>query len=272
MKELKTIFLIFSLTLSILMGCSAAKPADDQPKKQASKADIFIETANTHILQTVDRNISGDRTKENIILYVNRTKDGMPQSWSLVVNGIEKIKLSHEGGLYSFAEMNFVDIDGDKKEEVLLYRQSSGSAGAKGLNVYKPTEAKWQQVFSNVITTDMGQERFQVKYMGDYFVRFEDKETGLKAVIELNKKQYQGIENMLKNISTWIDPIIDYSLVDHDGDGTKEIITLQRVIGISHADTIALLKTTYKMEQGQYKLISLTLCDYNDKPLAEAKL
>ncbi|MEG6523277.1 hypothetical protein [Desulfotomaculum sp. 1211_IL3151] len=271
MKKIALILLIISQTL-LVAGCSfqntEVKPVNPLAKEEAS----FIVTANTHMLQTLDKNIFGNKTPEKMILYVEETPEGMPQSWSLVVDGVEKVKLFHEDGLYSFAKLALADIDNDQRDEVLLYRQSSGSAGAMGLNVYKASENNLQQIFSNENEMNPSSPRFEVKYMGDYYVKFEDKETGLKAVIELDQKQYSNLEDMLNNIATWIDPIADYSLVDYNDDGIKEIITIQRVIGISHADTIGLLKTTFKMDQNQYKATTLTLCDSKDKPLAEVKL
>lgn len=271
MKKIALILLIISQTL-LVAGCSLqnteVKPVNQVTKEEAT----FVVTPNTHMLQTLDKNIFGDKTPEKITLYVEESTKGMPQSWSLVVDSVEKVKLFPEDGLFFFAKLALADIDNDQRDEVLLYRQSSGSAGAMGLNIYKASENNLQQIFCNKNEMDPSSPRFEVKYIGDYYVKFEDKETGLKAVIELDPKQYSDREDMLHNIATWIDPIADYSLVDYNDDGTKEIITIQRVIGISHADTIGLLKTTYRMDQGQYKAATLTLCDSKDKPLAEVKL
>lgn len=273
MKKLACALLVPVLTLSLLTGCSPSPKAMEASDTSGTKqAQTFVETENTHILQSLERDLLADPVKEKVVLYAEQAKDGMPLSWSLVVNEIEKVKLSHEDGLYGFAEVKFMDVDGDQKEEVLLYRYSSGSAGARGLNIYETTAENWQDLFSVNNTIEAEDKRFEVKYLGNYYASFEDKETGLKSTIQLDKAQYKGIEHMLKDISTWIDPIVDYSLVDHNGDGVKEIVTIQRVIGVAHVDTIALLKTTYKIEKGRYKAVTLTLCDNNDKPLAEVKL
>ncbi|SHE48153.1 hypothetical protein SAMN02745133_00472 [Desulforamulus putei DSM 12395] len=273
MRKITCTLLVPVFVLSLLAGCTSSPKAKEETGAfKTQQIQTFVETENTHVLQTLEQDLVGDPVKEKVVLYAEQSKDGMPLSWSLVVNGIEKVKLSPEDGLYSFAEVKFADVDGDQKEEVLLYRQSSGSAGARGLNIYKTTGENWQELFSVNNTTEADDKRFEVKYMGNYYAGFEDKETGLKSTIQLDKARYKGIEHMLQGISTWIDPIVDYSLVDHNGDGVKEIVTIQRVIGVAHADTIGLLKTTYKMERGRYKAVTLTLCDNNDKPLAEVKL
>ena len=70
--------------------------------------------------------------------------------------------------------------------------------------------------------------------------------------------------DLLVRISNWVDPIADYKFTDIDSDGTEEIITVQRVIGISHPDTIAELRTTYKLESGQYRPITEALTTPGD--------
>lgn len=264
--------LISLLALALVTGCSA-QPKEEVKLTQPKQVKEFVATKNTQILQAVDLNLLGDESPEKVVLYSEPNDSGMPVSFSLVVNNIEKVKLGSEDGLYSIAAVKFEDIDGDKNPEVLLYRSSTGSSGARGLNIYKPGEGDWPQLFgvANPMYTDDDQ-RFKVKYIGDYYASFEDQETGLKTTIPLAKERYNGIEDMLKGIATWIDPIAEYSLVDHDGDGKEEIITIQRVIGVAHADTIALLKTTYKLAGDGYQAVTLTLCDDKDKPLAEVKL
>lgn len=264
MKKLSFIFLLAIFTLFTVMGCTS-----HSPKKSVS---TYVVTENTQILQSMKGDLLGDQREEKILLYAEQAKDGLPLAWALVVDDVEKVRLTPEEGLYFFAEMNLSDVDGDGQKEVLLYRQSSGSAGARALNIYQTTEDSWQEIFAVDHLAQTDDEHYQVKYLGDFYVSFEDKKTGLKSTIPLDKNQYQGSEEMLNNITTWIDPVAAYSLVDHDGDGCQEIVTLQRVIGVSHVDTIALLKTTYYMTNGHYQAVNLALCDNKNKILAEVKL
>lgn len=272
MRKLTAALLISTFSCFILTGCSLY-PSQDAPQPALNKAvKNYVPTKNSHLMQTISKDIFGDSAKENIILYLQQTDEGMPLSWSLVVNNVEKVKLPTEEGLYFFGEVKLLDLDGDQQEEVLFYRQSSGSAGARGLNVYKTSEQEWRELFAIEKPTEVADKRYQVKYIGDYYAYFEDKKTGLKSTIPLDKNQYIGNENMLSEIASWIDPIADYSVVDHNEDGIQEIVTIQRVIGVAHVDTIGLLKTTYQLEEGYYRAKTITLCDRNDKPLAEVAL
>ncbi|AQS60092.1 hypothetical protein [Desulforamulus ferrireducens] len=281
MKKFYVKLLLPIIAISLISGCSAnSKDAQNTVNEQQTVK--YIVSENTHILKTVEKNIVGNETKEKITLYAEQNQNGMPVAWSVVVDGVEKLRLTaQEEGLYSFADLMLEDVDGDDKSEVLVYRQSSGSSGAMGLAIYKPQEGDWQPLFNIENPFDYAYggaaemenaERFEVKYAGDYYVVFKDHQTGLNSTIQLVQEEYKNVAEMLPNITTWIDPIIDYSLVDYDGDGVKEIITIQRVIGIAHVDTLALLKTTYQLKEGQYQATSLTLYDKKEKPLAEVKL
>ncbi|GAB6158390.1 hypothetical protein JCM39194_15900 [Desulfotomaculum varum] len=259
------------IVLWLLGGCTDTPQKQRAVPIQSPAQAAFTIKENTALIQSLEINLTGKQSKDKVSLYAEQSKDGLPLAWYLVVNGLEKVKLTAED-LYSFAEVRFVDINGDGREEALLFRQSSGSAGARGLNIYQTAGQHWRELFSVNQDTATDDKRYTVKYTGNYSVAFEDKSTGLKSMIPLNESRYQGSEHMLPDITAWVDPIIDYSLVDYNKDGVKEIVTIQRVIGIAHADTIGLLKTTYQLKDNRYQAVAMTLCDSNDNPLAEVKL
>jgi len=51
-----------------------------------------------------------------------------------------------------------------------------------------------------------------------------------------------------------------------------EITAVQRAIGVSHPDVIALLKTTYRLHNGSYLARILTLTDEHGKELDRVEL
>ena len=157
----------------------------------------------------------------------------------------------------------------------MLYRYSTGSAGAQCLNIYKISPENWFLIFSEDKLNDYTESdngRFNVEYLGDYQVSFSDNQTGLKVNIPLEKELYKGIENMLEGISTWVDPVSEFEAKDIDGNKKKEIITRQRVIGVAHVDTIALFETIYKLTEGQYKPIRAMLLDIKGNILGEIEI
>jgi hypothetical protein len=180
----------------------------------------------------------------------------------LTVDGDEKVNLRLEDG-YTSGELGFASLDGGRAGDVLLYQDCTGSCGAKLLEVYRPSRGAWQRIFAapddpQCYNIGPDNKRYAVKYLGDYQVSFADRQTGLQAVIELDRATHQGMENLLGRISTWVDPIADYRFTVN-GNGAQEIITVQRVIGVAHPDTIAELRTTYKLESGQYRPVSEAL-------------
>ncbi|CCO08008.1 hypothetical protein [Desulforamulus hydrothermalis] len=259
------------IVLWLLSGCTDTLHKQRAAPLQGPAQTAFTINNNTALIQSLEINLTGKQSKDKVSLYAEQSTDGLPLAWYLVVNGLAKVKLTAED-LYSFAEVRFADLDGDGRAEALLFRQSSGSAGARGLNIYQTAGQHWQELFSVNQDTVTNDKRYAVTYIGNYCVAFEDKETGLTGIIRLNESRYRGSEHMLPDITAWIDPIIDYSLADYNQDGIKEIVTIQRVIGIAHADTIGLLKTTYQLKGNRYQAVTLTLCDSNDTPLAEVKL
>lgn len=225
---------------------------------------------NIKVVRKLEHGLLGYGKTQTIVLSVIEDTYEAPFSWSITVDGQKKLDLGRDN--YDTADIKFKDIDGDKHDEILIYRGSGGSAGAGGLNIYKPSTSKWKELFAVKKSFDLPSKRFRMKYIGNYRVSFENLETELKATIPLEKNRYKGMENSLPKISSWVDPISDYELKDIDGDGVMEITTMQRVIGVAHADNIGLFKTRYKMHNQKYRADRVFLYDDKGHLLAQAIL
>jgi hypothetical protein len=215
-------------------------------------------------LQSLEADLSGNGHRSKLDLSVLLDENSNPLAWILKVDGKETIKLppAEEGLFGSRAELKQEDIDHSGTPKVLIFRRSTGTGGATGLNIYNPADS-WKEIFAIQTGSEIGgswgtnAERFEVKYLGNFKVSFKDIQAGLRATIPLNAKTYESmdadqVKRWLTELTAWVDPISDYNIQDLDGDGVKEIVAVQRVIGISHPDTIALLKTTYKLQKGIY--------------------
>jgi hypothetical protein len=214
------------------------------------------------VLQSAQRDLYGDGNQEHVMLFL-QNEDTWPRYLRLTVDGEEKVTLRLAEG-YDLGDMEFADLDGGRVGDVLLYQDCTGSSGARLLEVYRPSRGAWQQIFAapddpQCYNIGPANKRYAVKYLGDYRVSFADRRTGLQSVISLDRAAHQGMEGLLGRISTWVDPIADYRFTDVNDDGAHEIITIQRVIGIAHWDTIAEVRTTYKLENGQYRPLSEAL-------------
>jgi ribosomal protein L25 (general stress protein Ctc) len=219
---------------------------------------------NQSVEQSMEVDLDGDGQKSKLVITVQMDANSNLLTWIIIENDEEKIQLTpaDEGLFGPRAEMKLDDIDGFGKPMVLVFRRSTGTGGATGLTVVNPS-GDWNKLLDLKTETDLGSSmvpnstRYEMKYVGDYKVSFKDNKVGITATIALDPMRYESmdankIDQWLQGIRTWVDPISDYEIRDSDGDGIKEIIAIQRVIGVSHPDTIDLLKTTYKLRQGKF--------------------
>ncbi len=272
MKRL-SIVLILILIATMIVGCGE-NPQSDKISKQVKpgngerKPDNPSETPK--MVKEVEHDLLGLGKMQIVALYVYQAAYRVPRSWFITVDGEKMLALGRDD--YDMADIDFKDVDGDKHDEILVIRGSGGSAGAGGLNIYKPAADKWQELFAAKNFFDLPSKRFKVNYIGNFQVGLEDSETGLKTTIALVKDRYKGMEDLLPQINSWVDPISCYEVKDFDGDGVMEIVTTQRVIGISHPDTIALFKTMYKMRNQMYLPKTVSLYDDNGNLLTQMSL
>lgn len=249
--------LVFLLTSLVFPGC----------KNQG----LFKLSPKMSEIQNLETNLDGE-SNSRISLITERNDMDMPVNWYIIVEGIEKVKVTPEEGRYFLSEVKFDDIDGDKKAEGLLYFYSTGTAAEQNLYIYKIVNELWKEIFVLQSPDNLDYGRFKVRYMGDYKVSFYDKKYDLKATIELDKNNYIDMEDMLPNISDWVDPVASIEIKDIDNDGIKEIIANQRVIGIAHADTIGYLDTTYKLIGSCYEAVKITLSNINNELIIEKSI
>lgn len=263
-KSIRTTMIILCASL-LLTACTnpqstgtLTEPANTPP----SESGKLIPHEKTFLMAEYEEDLYGTSTKQKVNLYAHEEENGMPTSWSLAIDGAEMVKLDFQEGLYGQASIKLEDITGDQRPEVLFYRYNTGSAGAQGLTVYQVSDRKLNELFLMSDPTESSEGRYAIQYLGDYKVSFQDNKTALKENIPLYKENYQDVDaELLKGISNWVDPISQYEIQDLNGDDIKEIITVQRVIGVAHVDTIGILKTTYAASEGQYKPTEQALYD-----------
>jgi hypothetical protein len=228
-----------------------------------AKGEVQMETAQMQKTVMNELEVLMDGKKEKIKIVVPLKPDDIPAFWSFRWNGQDKIKVMNGADgqeVIIHYKLEVMDIDHDHTEEILFYRYSTGTAGATFLDVYKPSRGEWNQIFStDQIPMNSDNHHFEMTYSGNYQVKFVDKQLNKKAMIPLDPANYKGMEHLLEGITTWIDPVMKYEILDLDGDGVSEIVTSQNVIGVSHPDIIAQLKTTFKLKGGTYKPAYYTL-------------
>lgn len=220
------------------------------------------------IIQQIKGNLYGNAKPEQVSLAQKKAQYANDICWLVEVNSKKVLELDSDQGLYSYASISLEDLDNDHYEELLVYRVNTGSGGATGLNIYKVRK----NGLIKMLAVDPGADDnsdFAVNYLGNYQVRFQYPGKHIDTIIKLKAENYQGMVDELPTITTWVDPIANYDIKDLDNDGIKEVTGIRRVIGISHPDTIATLKLTYKDFDGIYDPtpILYTLIDANGKEI-----
>lgn len=241
-------------------------------KTRWNEGIFYISTDETLLLSKTKVILDQAGEEKEISYYVTQNPDGMPLYWTLKVDDRDIICAGNDEGYFSHSRLDFKDVDGDGLPEVLLYRYNTGSAGGQGIIILKPQEGNWTEILSVGQFNQVGTERFQMEYLGDYKVSFLDRISKLQSYIPLEREKYQGMEELLEGIDTWVDPVSEIVLADLDNDGIQEVVTLQRVIGVSHVDTIATWRTTYELENGCYKAAKVSLMDNREQVLAQVSL
>ena len=259
--KLACFFIIFVLTFCIHTPVYAQK-IDPFTIKQKNYVDL-----------------NGDGQKEFIELF-SRKSQYHEHEWKLVVDG-KVIEVFDDKDKYISVKMEFADLLHDGKQDILLYFQSGDSGGTTGLVVFKQDKKKLKQIFTDPVPKnieiyfELMKKRFFMKYVGNLQVEFIDKQTGLAVTIPLSEERYKDVPDLqssLERIRAWVDPVSNYRIEDLTKKKPKEIVTVQRVSGISHVDVIARYETRYVFNNQIQKYVPTKVALYSNetgKQLAE---
>lgn len=259
---------------------AASSPATARQTARPDRSkDKTVKAKSMYLVKNLKGDIYGNREPEDITLYIKKDKNGFPLSLQVFINGQQRITEQLKEG-YTMADCRVEGLDADRPGELLVYQCCTGSSGAMLLDVYRVSnnntqliyaipEIPWDQCNSN--------ERFETRYLGNYQVSFREKQSGLHAVVSLEKEIYAGREGQLSQLTTWVDPYSNYIFKDIDGDGVKEITAQASVIGLCHVDLVAHLNTIFNLENGKYEPLKQSLTtppdvEGNSKTLVEVQL
>jgi hypothetical protein len=262
MKKLNTIGALFVVSVSLLNGCGTLK--EEALTSASTNAEVKQEDGNIQV-QEYEVRIQGN--KETLKVEMPMNEYDVPSYWSFLIGEDEKLKVTNDAG-FIHTEIKLQDLDQDDTEEILFYRYSTGTGADILLNIYKPSGDEFVVLLESekLIQMHGDNHRFEIKYAGDYQVSFLDKEKDVSTTIKLNPEEYKkGADELLPGISTWIDPVSMIDIKDLDGDGTAELMTTQRVIGVGHPDTIALLLSTFSLNHQGFELRNYKLV-YEEDP------
>ncbi|TFE24839.1 hypothetical protein [Cohnella luojiensis] len=151
-----------------------------------------------------------------------------PQGMVLKIDG--KVVGRIESG-NAMSRIMLGDVTNDRLDEVFLFQNSFGSAGAMGLTVYSLVDNDWKPIFtSSSVTTGNDKERFNSEYAGNKRIRFYDQGTGLSGVLDMSVSPFP--EERLRMMRFQTDPISE--IVVHYENMDCIIETVQWIFAFSH--------------------------------------
>ena len=221
-----------------------------------------------HIFTQTEADIDGNGIKEFISLtgvsdlnspgfYVDNI---CLEIYDSKTNKFKQIPVSENNSGYT-PTLFAADLNNDKAEELLISIPSGGSGGMKSYSLISLKD--------NKVTNLFDQEKFS--YGLEYDVQFKD---GFK--VDVNVKESNKTYSL--DISSMKDAYVDFNVYNENGkliqntsgmrnplsdikiksiDGKYQLISYQRVIGTSNAETLGYVQGTWDIQQDGIKLVNV---------------
>ncbi len=169
------------------------------------------------------------------------------------------------------AYMTVADVTGDGVEDVIVAAPTGGSGGIIDYRILDFSENEPREIFG--INENKG---VQVTgyYLPDYQVKLVFPTLNKEMVLALaaDKDLYEHLnvytaDGNLKNsgLRPYTQNLSNLYAIDTNGDGRSDVITTQRIVGVTNVDTIGYLRTKWKYKAGtwqQEKVDFQTTLDY----------
>lgn len=250
----KVKYLVLCFVYCTLFSCSDIDNADIS---STSIADDAGSTFQAHIENVYDEEKYG----ENSIYH---------ESVLVIDDGSEQYTYELSGS-YS-EELHLCDIDGDKRDEIVINQLVgiTGGAGNYCSSIFKYDKGEITEIFYSSIEKkfDTG---FSSKLKDNFIVEFSNAFTGFSTEIDfyrssrLFNEDGTVIEGRNDRELAMFDSFMEFSPEDIDGDGISEIACAQFTAMDSHAeyvgDAISYLK--YNTENQQFEVVKADFVPHN---------
>ncbi|MDD9270666.1 hypothetical protein ACFPES_26775 [Paenibacillus sp. GCM10023248] len=209
------------------------------------------------LIQTRDIDVTGDGKPDNVSLVGSKLDMGSPYYDKLFVvvtsPGQTRVVIPLQGGYNP--NMQFCDFIGDKLPQIYVSAENGGSGGLSSFYMYS---------LKNNVPTAIPLPvplRVSATFKKNYVVLMKIQETGnsFKIDIKDRKDDYEqfGVYKDGKPVKPIIVTVDAYSLlkpVDKEGSGRCELRGVQRITGISNADTLGYVTSEWQWKKGGWVL------------------
>lgn len=204
------------------------------------------------ILDSLRADVNGDGIRDTINLIGNKTNGFSDQITLTITNGLtgftERIPLQNNAG-YN-ARLFLGDFNFDKIDDILVVIDSGGSGGYIFAYLFSYRNNQPRILFSSDIFNQLSQ--YRVVFKDNYKVDVINLNTGRIFTLDVSYKkgEYSSIYDrngkLISPVEGEVLALGGISPVDFNIDGTYDLITSQRIIGLNNADTLGYVNTIFR--------------------------
>ena len=227
---------------------------------------VVLEVQRGEIVDQAIGDVDGDGNDEDVLLMGNRVVSGSHFMGNLYVvikdrkNGRVKgyIRPVDCGGYDSF--LTLTDVTGNGVANVLITSLTGGSGGIVDCRILDFSEGKAEEIFTR--ENNMGIACLG-KYLPQYKAELTFPTSGKTIVLDLPGEQdmyrYLSVyddDGQVKDsgVRPYIQNLCSVVALDVDNDGTSEVVTSQRVVGVTNFDTLGYVRTIWKYMAGSWQV------------------
>ncbi len=222
---------------------------------------------NTTVMSQQAADVTGDGKPDTVTLIGQTFEDDFGKSLFMehIVAVIEDsatgkeiiVKPSEDSDGGYEPDMELLDFDGDNTADIFISASTGGSGGFTEYNLISIKGSK------PLVLADSDRDfalDFEGSYKDGYKASVTVTQTGNIYEVDLSEKKdaYEGYEykgGKLQREVPVMEGAVHIEPVDADGDGTYEFAAQQSVKGTCNADSIAIVKSTWSVNDGNIQLI-----------------
>lgn len=196
--------------------------------------------------------VNGDGISDNVSLVGNKQNGFSDNIVVQIIDGltgfITQIPLQNNAGYNPTLFLG--DFDLDKVSDILVVIESGGSGGYIFAYVISYKSNQPRIFFSSDVFNQLSQ--YKAVFKNNYKVDVINVFTGKTYTLDLSnkKEEYSSIYDkngrLIKPVQGEVLALGGISPVDFNYDGTYDLVTSQRIIGLNNADTLGYLNTILK--------------------------
>ena len=235
------------------------------PEHAKKTNPVILEVQRGKIIDQIIGDVDGDGKDEEVLLMGNKiVKDSyfMGELYVIVKDLKDgKIKAyirpQNCGGYNSF--LTLADVTGDGIDDVIITAPTGGSGDTVDLRVIDFGSGEAKEIFTKENNSGIA---FVGKYLPNYKAELSFPTINKNIVVDLSGKKdlYNNFnvydaKGQVKNSGEepYLQDFFSAMAIDSDGDGTEELLTIQRIVGPTNMDTLGYIRTVWKYAAGNWQ-------------------